>query len=183
MTDLELGPVVFGLLSAVTWGAGDFSGGLASKRAGVFSVIIASQLIGMFLLIGLALAFDTAVPESSDLVWGAGAGLAGAVGLFALYRGLAAGRMGLVAPLSAVLAATLPVVVGAITQGLPDGVQCVGFGPALTGVWLLSRPPRQIRQIGFSSERDRAVGGGGAGLLSLLRADGLAWPLHGWPLS
>lgn len=141
MTDLEFGPVAFGLLSAATWGAGDFSGGLACKRAGVFGVIIASQAIGMLLLIGLALAFDTAVPEPSDLVWGAGAGLAGAVGLSALYRGLAAGRMGLVAPLSALLAATLPVVVGAITQGLPDGAKRVGFGLALTGVWLLSRPP------------------------------------------
>ncbi|MGQ0602447.1 MAG: EamA family transporter [Anaerolineales bacterium] len=140
MTYLELAPIAFGILSAATWGAGDFSGGLASKRAGVLSVIIGSQLVGMLLLIGLALAFDTAMPWASDLGWGAGAGLAGAIGLFALYRGLASGRMGLVAPLSAVLAAALPVIVGSITQGLPDGLQFLGFGFALAGVWLLSRP-------------------------------------------
>jgi drug/metabolite transporter (DMT)-like permease len=145
MTYLEFAPIAFGLLSAVTWGAGDFSGGLASKRTGVFSVIIGSQCVGMVLLIGLALAFDRALPLPGDLMWGAAAGAGGAVGLLALYRGLASGRMGLVAPLSAVLAATLPIVVGSFTQGLPDSVQFLGFGFALAGVWLLSRPEGALR--------------------------------------
>jgi uncharacterized membrane protein len=140
MTYTELAPIAFGLLSALTWGAGDFSGGVASKRTGVYAVIIASQLVGLFFLIGLALVFDKATPFPEDLMWGAAAGAAGAVGLLALYRGLASGRMGLVAPLSAVLAAALPVIVGAFTQGLPDISQFIGFGFALAGVWLLSRP-------------------------------------------
>lgn len=140
MTYTEFAPIAFGLLSALTWGAGDFSGGVASKRTGVYAVIIASQLVGLFFLIGLALVFDKATPSAEDLMWGAAAGAAGAVGLLALYRGLASGRMGLVAPLSAVLAAALPVIVGAFTQGLPDVFQFIGFGFALAGVWLLSRP-------------------------------------------
>jgi drug/metabolite transporter (DMT)-like permease len=137
--------IAFGLLSAATWGAGDFCGGLVSKRTGVFGVIIGSQFVGMLLLIGLALIFDRTPPLPGDLLWGAAAGAGGAVGLLALYRGLAAGRMGLVAPLSAVLAAALPVVVAAFTQGLPENVQFVGFGVALLGVWLLSRPEGALR--------------------------------------
>lgn len=140
MTYLELAPIAFGLLSAATWGAGDFSGGLASKRANVYSVVINSQWLGGILLLGLAFVTGEGVPPLTDWLWGAAAGAAGAVGLLALYRGLASGRMGLVAPLSAVLAAALPVVVGSITQGLPDVIQFLGFGFALAGVWLLSRP-------------------------------------------
>lgn len=136
----ELFPVVFGLLSAVSWGAGDFSGGLATRRASVYSVVIGSQLVGATLLIGLALAFRETLPPAGDLAWGAAAGAFGSVGLLALYRGLASGRMGLVAPLSAVLAAALPVVVAAFTQGWPDAFQFSGFGFALASVWLLSKP-------------------------------------------
>jgi len=144
MFSSELTSITFGLLSAIVWGAGDFSGGLASKRTGVYAVIITSQLVGLFLLLGLALVFDKAQPLPGDLAWGAAAGAAGAVGLLALYRGLASGRMGLIAPLSAVLAAALPVMVGAFTQGIPDLAQFIGFGFALVGVWLLSRPERAL---------------------------------------
>lgn len=137
--------IAFGLLSAISWGAGDFSGGLATRRAGashvgVYSVVIGSQLVGVVLIIGLALAFRELLPPGADLAWGAAAGAFGSVGLLALYRGLASGRMGLVAPLSAVLAAALPVVIAAFTQGLPTALQFSGFGFALAGVWLLSKP-------------------------------------------
>jgi len=145
MTNLELASITFGLLSAASWGAGDFSGGLASRRAdarhgGAYSIVIGSQIVGAALLIGLALVFREALPPAGDLAWGAAAGAFGSVGLLALYRGLASGRMGLVAPLSAVLAAALPVIVAAFTQGWPKVFQFVGFGCALGGVWLLSRP-------------------------------------------
>lgn len=132
--------IAFGLLSAAVWGAGDFSGGLATRRAEVSSVVLGSQLVGAILLIGLALAFRESLPPLGDLGWGAAAGAFGSVGLLALYRGLASGQMGLVAPLSAVLAAALPVLVAAFTQGWPDALQFSGFGFALAGIWLLSRP-------------------------------------------
>ena len=73
-----------------------------------------------------------------DLVWAGLAGLLGAVGLLALYQGLATGKMGVVAPLSAVVAATVPVVASAFLEGLPSPLQLLGFGVALTAVWLLS---------------------------------------------
>lgn len=136
----DLAPVVFGLLSAVTWGAGDFCGGLASKRTNVYAVVITSQAIGIGLLLGLAFGFGETFPPGRDLIWGAGAGMAGAVGLLALYRGLASGRMGLVAPVSAVGAAALPVIFAAFLQGLPGLLTLIGFAVALGGIWLLSRP-------------------------------------------
>src|SRR5690348_8578184 len=90
--------VVFGLASALCWGAGDFSGGLATKRAPVFGVLALGQAGGLLLLIVLALVWGEPFPSLIDLGWGLAAGLAGAVGLASLYRALAVGQMGMVAP-------------------------------------------------------------------------------------
>jgi drug/metabolite transporter (DMT)-like permease len=134
----DLAAVVFGLASALTWGAGDFSGGLATKRAPVLGVLAISHGAGLLLLLGLALAWGEQVPALSDLAWGFAGGVAGAFGLASLYRGLAIGQMGLVAPLSAVLTAALPVAAGALTEGLPGTNTLLGFGLALVGIWLVA---------------------------------------------
>ncbi|MFN2217413.1 MAG: EamA family transporter [Anaerolineae bacterium] len=131
--------VVFGLASAASWGAGDFSGGLASKRANVYAVVMLSQWAGLVLLAGLALLFAEPVPPVADMGWAAGAGLAGGLALAALYRGLAVGRMGVVAPISAVVSAAVPVLFGLYTEGLPGADQLLGFAFAFIAVWLVSR--------------------------------------------
>ena len=130
--------VTFGLCSAAAWGAGDFCGGLATRRISVLLVVLWSQLIGAAALVTLALAFGEAVPQLRSLVWGAMAGVVGVIGLAALYRGLAVGRMGIVAPLSALTAAVIPVVIGAIQEGLPTAVQLGGFSMAVLAIWILS---------------------------------------------
>lgn len=130
--------VVFGLASALSWGAGDFSGGLATKRAPVFGVLAIGHAVGLVLLIGLALLWAEPLPAIADLGWGLAAGVAGAVGLASLYRALAIGQMGLVAPLSAVLTAALPALFGALTEGLPSTLKLVGFVLALVGIWLVA---------------------------------------------
>jgi len=132
-------PVLLGLASAACWGAADFSGGLASKRASVYGVVIVSQVVGVALLIGLALAFSERVPPPDHLLWGAIAGLCGSAGLMALYRALALGRMGIAAPVSAVVTAAVPVMIGALIEGWPGTLQVAGFGMALFGVWFISR--------------------------------------------
>jgi uncharacterized membrane protein len=134
----EFAAVVFGLASALSWGAGDFSGGLATKRAPVFGVLAIGHAVGLVLLIGMALLWAEPFPTTADLGWGLVAGLAGAVGLASLYRALAIGQMGLVAPLSAVLTAALPALFGALTEGLPGALKLVGFGLALVGIWLVA---------------------------------------------
>ncbi len=134
----NLAVVVFGLASALSWGAGDFSGGLATKRAPVFGVLAIGHATGLLLLIVLALVWGESLPAAIDLGWGLIAGLAGAVGLASLYRALAVGQMGMVAPVSAVLTAALPALFGALTEGMPGTLKLVGFALALVGIWLVA---------------------------------------------
>lgn len=136
----ELAAVAFGLASAASWGAGDFSGGLATRRTNVFGVVIFSQMAGLAVAIALAMLRSETLPTVSDILWGAGAGVVGSVGLVAFYRALAKGQMGLAAPLAAVVTATLPVIFAALSQGVPQESRLAGFGLALFGVWLLARP-------------------------------------------
>jgi drug/metabolite transporter (DMT)-like permease len=134
----ELLAVAYGLASAAVWGAGDFSGGLATKKGNVYVVVTLSQLVGLVCLLALALLLEGALPPARDLLFGALAGLAGVIGVLALYTGLARGRMGVVAPMTAVLTAAIPVVVGIAAEGVPSLLILAGFGLALTAVWLLS---------------------------------------------
>jgi hypothetical protein len=105
----ELGTVAFALAASITWGAGDFSGGLATRRAQVLSVVVGAYTVGLCMLIVLALIWSEPFPTAIDLMWGGVAGLAGAVGLAAFYQGLSVGRMGVVAPIAAMLSAAIPV--------------------------------------------------------------------------
>jgi drug/metabolite transporter (DMT)-like permease len=132
------GAIGFGLLSALIWGAGDFCGGLATRRARPFSVVLVAEFAGAVLLLAAALAFRQPLPGLPDMAWSAAAGLAGAVGLLALYTALGSGHMGIVAPISAVIAAVVPILAGAWLEGLPGAVQVMGFAVALVAVWLLS---------------------------------------------
>ena len=138
MVGANLATVVFGLASALSWGAGDFSGGLATKRAPVFGVLAIGHVVGLLLLIVLALVWGEPLPSAADLGWGLTAGLASVVGLASLYRALAVGQMGMVAPLSAVLTAAVPALFGVLTEGMPGPLKLVGFGLALVGIWLVA---------------------------------------------
>jgi drug/metabolite transporter (DMT)-like permease len=84
------------------------------------------------------------LPPRSTLLWGAVAGVAGAVGIAALYQALAIGRMGVVAPVASVVTGILPVLVGIRTEGMPDRIQLLGFLLALISVWLVARPDEYI---------------------------------------
>ena len=131
--------ILLGLASAVSWGAGDFSGGLASKRTSAYSVVALSQFVSLVLLITIAFLLPEEEISSQDIILGALAGVCGAAGLVILYSGLARGPMGVVAPVTAVVAAIVPVVFSIFIEGLPLPRQIVGFGIALISVWLISR--------------------------------------------
>jgi drug/metabolite transporter (DMT)-like permease len=139
MASSEALAVVYGLASAASWGAGDFTGGFASKRSSVYSVIVISQLVGALFLVGLTFALAESLPSPDNLILGGIAGLSGAIGLVALYTGLARGRMGIVAPVTAVVAAFFPVIVGIVSQGLPSPQRLAGFGLAVIAIWFLSQ--------------------------------------------
>ncbi len=134
----EILALTYGISSAVSWGAGDFSGGVATKKGEVVTVIFFSQIIGVFLLFSLYLFFPEAFPTPRQLLWGAVAGLMGAFGLVVLYKGLAGGHMGIVAPLSAVMTALVPALFALYLEGVPRFTQIIGLGCGLVAIWFLS---------------------------------------------
>jgi drug/metabolite transporter (DMT)-like permease len=134
---LESG-ILLSLLSALLWGAGDFSGGIASRRANVYGVVLVAHVVGVILMLVLAFMTGEVLPSTGDLVWGAAAGIVGGIGLLAFYRALAIGQMGIAAPVAAVISAGLPVIFSIFTDGLPQFIQIAGFGIALVGMWLVS---------------------------------------------
>lgn len=174
-----LATVLFGLAASLCWGSGDFSGGLASRRARPSSVVMASYFVGMGVLAALALIWREALPGQMDIVWGVLAGLVGAIGLISFYSALSIGRMGIVAPVSAVLTAALPVLFGTFTQGLPNPLRIGGFVLALLAIVLISRPERSKgRPVGIGLA---LISGCGFGcffiLVSRVSHDATFWPL------
>ena len=142
MTGFELAPIAFGLASAACWGAGDFCGGLATKSTQVYRVIISSQLVSLLLLVILAIAVQEPLLPFDQILLASVAGIVGAIGMIALYRALAVGQMGVAAPVSAVVAASVPVILGTFIEGPPSAPQLVGFGLAFAAVWFISRTGR-----------------------------------------
>lgn len=171
--------VFWGLASALTWGVGDFCGGLATRRTSVWSVVLYSQAVGMLLLLGLALAFGERFPGAGDLAWGAAAGLAGIVGLTALYQAMALGQMALVAPLTALIALSIPVVIGVVTEGVPAASTLIGFVLAALSVMLISySPQRSVRASSLWIALVAGCGFGGFFVLIAQPQDGAVfWPL------
>ncbi len=134
--------IIFGLAASLFWGSGDFSGGLASRRDNATSVVFAAYAIGCVMLVVLALALREAFPAPLDMVWGGVAGVAGVIGLITFYSALTVGQMGIIAPVSAILTAAIPVIFSAYTQGLPSLLQIGGFVVALVAIVLVSRPEK-----------------------------------------
>jgi drug/metabolite transporter (DMT)-like permease len=181
---IELTAVFYGLAAAASWGAGDFSGGVATKRSHVYLVVLLSHIVGLAGLLLLILLFGESFPTWRDLFIGALAGIAGAVGVLALYTGLAQGRMGVVAPLTAVITAIVPVLFGLFLEGLPQLHQLFGFVVALLAVWLISSDngdaPARLR---WADLRLPIVAGLGFGLFFIfidqVSDNAILWPLVG----
>lgn len=175
---------VFGLASATSWGAGDFSGGLATKRAPVYTVAAISKLASPATMLFFAWLRAEQIPSLHVLAWAGAAGVGGAVGLMALYQALAVGVMGVAAPVSAIIAAAMPVVFAAFSEGLPTGWQLAGFALALVAVWFISRPaeaaiPGGSRQTrGLRLATLAGIGFGGFYIfISEARGAAVFWPL------
>jgi drug/metabolite transporter (DMT)-like permease len=157
--------VLLGLGAAAVWGAGDFGGGLASRRTPVYGVVIVSQFTGGLLALGLALATGGSIPAGRDLLICAIAGVLGALGITMLYRGLALGRMGVVAPITGVLAAVIPVIAGFATEGVPGPLVLIGIGLAIVAVILVSRV--EDEGGGRDGLREALIGGTAIGLFGV----------------
>lgn len=133
--------VLFGVLTAISYGAADFCGGLGAKRAATQTVVALSQLVGLLGAVVLGFAFAADHLAGRDLWLGAGVGAVGIVGLVLLYRGLACGRMSVIAPVTAVGSATLPVLWGLATGERPSALALAGVVAAMVAVVLVARGP------------------------------------------
>ncbi|HXD11137.1 MAG TPA: DMT family transporter [Anaerolineales bacterium] len=131
--------ILYGILSAASWGAADFIGGIATKRTAAYRVLFLAEVASLFPFLITAILIREPVPPIRDLVWGAAASLVGLAGLTILYRALADGRMSITAPISAMLAAVVPVIFGLLTLGIPAPATIIGFGLAFGAVWLISQ--------------------------------------------
>jgi len=124
------------LAAALSYGLSDFFGGILSKTRSVWMVTTASQLTAAAATAIIALAAP-GDPGPADFAWGAAAGIAGAIGISALYRGLSRGRMGVVAPISGTGAALVPVVVGLASGDNPSPLAWTGIVLAFPAIILV----------------------------------------------
>jgi len=135
------------LLSSILWGGADFLGGKLSKRYQAIAVTAVSQAIG--LAIGILIVLISSSWFRPTLSWdnyflsGVIAGLLGFIGLVAFYTGLATGRMGVVAPISA-LSVTIPLTIAFINGEKPNTGQLIGMGIALTFLCKWTRDKRWL---------------------------------------
>ena len=176
--------ILLGLGAALTYGAADFFGGLSTKRSNEFSVVVCSQVIGSALLLAALPLFLDAPFTTEAFAWGMGSGLGGGLGVLLLYRGLALGRMSVVAPTTGVIAASVPVLAGLLLGERPGALSLIGVVVALIAVVLVSASPDHAgRRDGYSGMREAVGAGVGFGgffiLLSLGGEDTGLWPLIG----
>jgi drug/metabolite transporter (DMT)-like permease len=153
--------VLLALGAATMYGLSDFLGGVLSRRTSVWQVAFVVQLSGATILALVAMA-SGGDPDGAALAWGAVSGVGSGLGTAFLYRGLANGRMSVVAPLSAVGAAALPVLVGVVTGERPSALAWLGIVCALPAIWLIA-----------AGEGDENVGGGHVARASTGVLDGM----------
>src|SRR4051794_9767270 len=173
--DLQSGPhvaehramgigLVLALTAALAYGASDFVGGTGSRQHSPWGVVLIGQVCGAATMIACGL-LAPADPRAADFAWALLAGAGSAAGSIFLYRGLSRGRMGLVAPVSAVGAAVLPVLVGVALGERPTWLAWLGVLVALPGIWLASRESTASAGGTPGALVDGAAAGAGFGVL------------------
>jgi drug/metabolite transporter (DMT)-like permease len=177
--------VVLALLGALIYGTADFAGGMASRRAPALAVVFCAQLVGVALLMVLLVL----VPGRFDLPsfgWGAAAGACGGMALLVFYRSLATGAMTVVAPLTAVMSAIVPVIGGLAFGERPSPLALVGVVLAVAAVVLVGAEHGSLptpRMLRGSAVGGALLAGTGFGLLFVLLSraapDSGFWPVAG----
>ena len=127
------------IASAALYGAADFLGGLASRRASTIAVVVWSQASGLVMLVLLLPFLGSTSPSRADFIWGGVAGIAGSVGVGLLYRALAIGTMAVVAPTTAVCAVVIPVLAGVLAGERPGVFTVTGMLLAIVAIVLVSQ--------------------------------------------
>lgn len=174
--------VVLALISALSYGTGDYCGGRATRSLPLLRVSLVTQSTSASLALVAVLVQGVAFPGGADVAWSVAAGLMSLLGIFTFYEALARGSMTVVAPFTAVVSAVVPVVVGVASGERPSVLASGGVVLALVAVPLVSgvggraerATPRRIAALAF-------VAGLGFGLLFVFldrtSDDSGLWPL------
>lgn len=179
-----MGSIGLGLLSSLFWGTGDFLGGLVSRKVGAIRSIFFIETIGLGLLVGLFVFMPEPFFGWQNFMIAFMAGAIGTLGLVVLYHAMTVGLMSVATPVSALLAAALPVLVSAVIDGMPGMIALVGFVLAFLAVWLIS----QDGEAGFhlnklADLKYPLVAGFGFGMYFVLihfsSSEATLWPLIG----
>lgn len=139
--------ILFGLGAALAWGSADFFGGLASRKAGVYRAVFYGEGVGIVFVSIVALIFQQEFPPLRSCLFAALAGTFGTLGLLLLYRAMELSLMSIATPVSALMAAAIPIVIGMVTDGLPQAATLLGFGFALFSIWLVSQTDHGVQDI------------------------------------
>jgi len=131
----------YALASVLAWGTSDFLGGRATRRANAFLFTTVVNIGGLLLVGTLASATHASFPSGRSAAWVLAGGVSGGAALAIFYRALSTGRMGLTAPVAAVLGAAIPALFSMFTEGLPGRIPILGFLLAAIGLWLITRTP------------------------------------------
>jgi drug/metabolite transporter (DMT)-like permease len=178
-------PIALAFTCALVWGCADYSGGRATTRGDALGVTVASQLLGLPVVAVCVILLPGRL-HPADLVWGAGAGAAGLIGIVLLYRGLASGRMAVVAPVTAVTSALVPIAFGLLTGDRPSGVALIGAFCAVGAIGLVSLSGSPASTVGRVNGSIVALGLAAGTLFGIffvliaqVHADAGMWPLVG----
>jgi drug/metabolite transporter (DMT)-like permease len=176
--------VVLGALVALSYGSGDFLGGISAKRLPTITVLLVSQTVGLGAAVLLVVALRDAPPAAHIFLLSAAAGVVGVVALGLLFRGLALGRMSVVAPLSAIGGGVLPVVWGLLRGERPSALALAGVGLALVAAAVVGRGAEHDPAPAVSPRLELALGTGaglGFGVVFILLAESSSgsgmWPV------
>ena len=165
----------FALAAVGAWGTSDFLGGYFTRRVDAFLFTTIVNFGGLCLMLALVLATHAHFPNWHSVGWAVAGGASGGASLAVFYKALSSGKMGLTAPVSAVLSAAIPTAVSISTEGIPGKAPLAGFGLAAAGLWLITRaedgaPPQGIGMAVFA-------GIGFAGFYLCIRQAGDASPV------
>ncbi len=145
------------MLAVFVWGMSDFSGGCAARRGNAFVVTAFSHFCALGLMLVIALAQGGSFPSRTSIVWALAAGTVGGFALAIFYRALAAGQMGLTAPIAALLGAAIPTLADIGMEGTPSRWMMIGFVLAIVSIWLITRPEPSVANDDTGSPKGIAM--------------------------
>ena len=137
---LQVAPAAYSVTAVFLWGASDFAGGYATRRANAFVLTAFSHLCGCVLMLAISFAEHAPLPSRASILWALAASSLGGFSLALFYRALATGQMGLAAPIAALIGAAIPTLADIALEGAPSRWSVAGFALAILAIWLITRP-------------------------------------------